>query len=76
MNIEIGLRPLPPDNFYLLFKDLPPPLHPPLALLLNEPFIRKNSKKHIDLKRKYKEDMERVHDNAAAFMHVNIKTNS
>ena len=30
---------------------------------------------HIDLKRKYNEEIERVHDNASAFMHLNIKTN-
>ena len=28
------------------------------------------------MKRKYKEEMEGVHDNASAFMHLNIKTNS
>ena len=33
-------------------------------------------KKHIDIKRKYKEEMERVNDNASAFMYQNIKTNS
>ena len=36
----------------------------------------KNSKKNIDIKKKYKEEMEGVHDNASAFMHRNIKTNS
>ena len=33
-------------------------------------------KKHIDIKRKYKEEMEKVNDNAIVFMHRNIKTNS
>ena len=36
----------------------------------------KNSKKHIDIKIKYKEEMERVHDNANVFMYLNIKKNS
>ena len=36
----------------------------------------KNSKKHIDIQRKYKEEMEGVHYNATAFMHQNIKTSS
>ena len=31
---------------------------------------------HIDIKRKYKEEMEGVNDNASASMHWNIKTNS
>ena len=35
----------------------------------------KSSKKHIDIKRKYKEKREGVHDNASAFMQQNIKTN-
>ena len=35
----------------------------------------KSSKKLIDIKRKYKEEKEGVHDNAGAFMHQNIKTN-
>ena len=29
----------------------------------------------MDIKRKNKEEMEGVHDNASAFMHLNIKTN-
>ena len=35
-----------------------------------------NSKKHIEINRKYKEEMEEVYDNASAFMHPVIKTNS
>ena len=54
----------------------PPPLPPPpphthtqLTLYL------KKSEKHMDLKRKYKKEMEEVHDNAKAFLRLNIKTN-
>ena len=32
--------------------------------------------KGTDIKKKYKEEMEGVHDNAIALMHLNIKTNS
>ena len=35
----------------------------------------KKKQEHIDVKSKYKEGMEGVHDNASAFMHLNIKTN-
>ena len=31
-------------------------------------FYKKNSKKHIDIKRKNKDDLEGVHDNASAFI--------
>ena len=34
----------------------------------------KKSEKHIDVKTKNKEEVEGVHDNASAFMHLNIKT--
>ena len=30
----------------------------------------------MDIKRKNKEEMEGVHDNASAFMHLNIKASS
>ena len=40
------------------------------------PLLKKISKKHIDIKRKYKEEMERVHNNANVLMHLNTKTNS
>ena len=35
-----------------------------------------NSKKHIEINRKNKEEIEEVYDNASAFMHRIIKTNS
>ena len=38
--------------------------------------LLKKSKKHINMKRKYKKEREGVYDNASAFMHLNIKTNS
>ena len=38
--------------------------------------FKKNSNKHIDIKRKYKEEMAEVHDNVNAIMNRNIKTNS
>ena len=40
---------------------------------LSDPFIKKESKKHITVKGKHKEEIERNHDNAGAFMHQNIK---
>ena len=45
-------------------------------LVLTKRLYLKNSKNHIDIKRKYKEEMEEVHDDVGAFMHQNIKTNS
>ena len=47
-------------------------LHPFTTNSLQE----KKSKKPIDIKRKYKVKIEGVHDNASAFMYLNIKTNS
>ena len=47
--------------------------HPRRTYFLNDPFIKKKSKKHIDIKRKYKEEMEGVHNNASVFMHLNIE---
>ena len=32
-------------------------------------------KKHIDMKRKYKKEMEGVNENVSEFMHWNVKTN-
>ena len=45
-------------------------------LVVAKKLYSKNSKKYIDIKRKYRKEMEGVHDNATAFMHQNIKTNS
>ena len=36
----------------------------------------KKLKKHIDIIRKHKEEMEGVHDYSSEFMHQNIKANS
>ena len=47
---------------------IPSPLHDERWTL-----YLKISEKHIDAKRKNKEEMEGVHDNASAFMHLNIK---
>ena len=33
-------------------------------------------KKHLDIKSKYKEEMEGANYNVRAFMHQNVKTNS
>ena len=70
--MEIGYtRPPPFVHFRLLFKITHPPypLHDErLALCL------KKSENHIDVKTKNKEEVEGVHDNASAFMHLNIKT--
>ena len=37
--------------------------------------LLKKSEKHIGVKRKYKEDIEGVHDDASAIMYLNIETN-
>ena len=74
MNIEVGLTQPPPVRFRSLFKDLLP-APPRRTCFSNYPFIKK-SKKDIDIKRKYKEEMEGDHDNAGVFMHLNIKRNS
>ena len=34
----------------------------------------KKTDKHIDVKTKNKKEVERDHDNASVFMHLNIKT--
>ena len=76
--MEIGLTPRPPP--------IPPfPILPILLLFVFFWFLKernnerwnlylKKSKKHIDVKTKNKEEVEGVHDNASAFMHLNIKT--
>ena len=45
-------------------------------ILVTKILYLKNSKKHKGIKRKYKDEMEGVHDNASAFMNQNIKINS
>ena len=52
----------------------PSPFH--LHPFTTNPLQEKKSKKPIDIKRKYKVKIEGVHDNASAFMYLNIKTNS
>ena len=73
--MEIGLTPPPFVHFHLLFKRTLPP--PPLIVpfLHDEQWTRylKKSEKHIDVKTKNEEEVEGVHDNSSAFMHLNIK---
>ena len=38
--------------------------------------FKKLKQAHRDIKRKYKEEMEWVHDNDSTFMHPNTKANS
>ena len=67
--IQIGLTPLTLFVFFCFLKErTPSPLH-------NEGWTlySKISEKHIDVLRKNKEEMEGVHDNASAFMHLNMK---
>ena len=69
VNIEIGLTRPPPAPFHSLFKEhhphtQPNPLHPPSQWTL----YQRKSEKHVDVKTKYKEEMELVHDNASVFM--------
>ena len=69
--MEIGYtRPPPFVHFRLLFKITHPPypLHDERWTL-----CLKKSENHIDVKTKNKEEVEGVHDNASAFMHLNIK---
>ena len=68
--MEIGLTPLPLFVFVCFLKErtIRSPLHDERWTLYS-----KISEKHIDVKRKNKEEMERIHDNASAFMHLNIK---
>ena len=64
---------LPPfARFRLLFKRTHPSLH---SLLHDERWTLylKKSGKYINVKRKNKEEMEGVHDDASAYMHLNIK---
>ena len=67
---------VPPPHvcFHSLFTERNPF---PLPLLpYNASFVKKKSEKHTGVKRKHKEEIEGVHDNASAFMHLNIKTNN
>ena len=44
-----------------------------INMFIKESLILKKIEKHIDIKRKYKEEMKGVHDNASTFIHLNIK---
>ena len=69
--MEIGLTPLPLFVFICFLKERIP-LSPPRWTM--DPLFKKKSKKHIDVKRKNKEEMEGIHDNASAIIHLNMKT--
>ena len=61
--------PLPFVRFRLLFKRTQPP-----PSLQDEQWTLKKSKPHIEVKTKNKQEVEEVHDNASAFLDLNIKT--
>ena len=69
--MEIGLKlPLFPLFVFVCFlkeRNPPPPLY-------DERRTLKRSKKHIEVKTKNKQEVEGVHDNASAFLDLNIKT--
>ena len=76
--MEIGLTPFPLFLFVCFCKERTLPTHPPALIpfpLLNEQLTLslKKLEKHLDVKRKNNEEMEGVHDNASAFIHLNIK---
>ena len=48
----------------------------PKILVAAKRLYFKKLKKHIDIIRKHKEEMEGVHDYSSEFMHQNIKANS
>ena len=71
--MEVGLTTPLALFVFLCFlkKRIPTPPLPPPRCTLN--LIFKKAEKHIEINTN-KEEVEGVHDNASAFMHLNIKT--
>ena len=62
-------------GFRSLFKSLHPPSPALPALSQGTLYLNKSKEAYRHKKKIYKEEMKRVHDNASAFMHLNINTN-
>ena len=71
LTYRLDPRSLSPGSFLFAFWRSPPSFPPPSTSFHD--FIIKRNKEAYDIKRRYKEKMERVHDNASVFMHLNIK---